>query len=125
MSDRPVAPLARGRPAGPIDEIARADAERRNATQNATTSVGSASDPGPDLQPASRPFAPQGHARIVDQALGRVQLPRLIELAGALEEARRAARIAADIDPALAEVIDAVLDDEGYKVARYLTASAG
>lgn len=115
MANPPVTRVEGGNGPEPIVWIARADAARAALVAPAELAL------DPDLQPVPRPLAPQGLAAVVDRALGPVDLPRLLDLAEALEAARIAAAPSTfEIDPALADVVDAVLADEAAKVMRYL-----
>lgn len=114
MAEPGLSRIGRGRPADPIQIIAAAERDRAQAQAVPST------DPAPDLVPPSRPLAPQGMAGLLDQALGPVRLPTLLELAEALELARVELDLAQGMDSEMAETVAAVLDDERAKVLRYL-----
>lgn len=116
MAQQRVSSLDRPTRAGPIDRIAEADRNRVDAVRP----EGANEFDAPELQPPSRPLAPQGLAGAVDRALGRVELPTLLELANALDEASEALAQDDRIEPAMRELLSAVLTDEQRKVMRYL-----
>lgn len=117
MADRNLIPPGPGQSSiDPIEAIARADRQ----TQAGTAPLRASVDQGPDLVEPSRPFAPQGLASTVEQALGPVKLPTLLELVDALDDVAHHAGAMDDIDSGISEVARAVLDDEQRKVMRYL-----
>ena len=116
MSTRSLSPVGTDLKTDPIARIAQA--ERLSAEEVAARAP--VIDTGPDLVEPSRPLAPQGLSAVLDGALGAVKLPTLLELANALDDLSAQAELMSDIDPAMTEVVSAVLDDEQRKVLRYL-----
>lgn len=114
-STRSLSPVSADLKTDPIAQIARADRIEGEAVGQVP-----AFDPGPELVEPSRPLAPKGMAAVVDAALGPVKLPTLIDLADALDDLSSQADLMSDIDPAMTEVVQAVLADEQRKVLRYL-----
>ena len=117
MADRGVSPVRGEFTQDPISAIARAEKAARVGDDQTAPMV---FDTGPDLVDPSRPLAPQGLASVVDQALGQVQLPTLLELANALDDISDSADAMAEIDPAMSSVAKAVIEDEQRKIMRYL-----
>ncbi|MEM9341907.1 MAG: hypothetical protein AAGA87_02565 [Pseudomonadota bacterium] len=117
MAARQLSPVGQDLRTDPIRAIAEADLQSRPPGTPTDVPV---IDTGPDLVEPSRPLAPQGMAGLVDEALGSVKLPTLLELANALEDMAGYTSRLADIDPAMAEVAQAVLSDEQAKVLRYV-----
>lgn len=116
MARQHVAPVGSPSGADPIARIARA--EREAFVRGPTDRVVPADTP--EVQPPTRPLAPVGLARTVDRALGRIALPTLLELTDALEDAAAVLSDEPRLEPALRDVIDAVLADERRKVLRYV-----
>ncbi|MFV0386016.1 hypothetical protein [Paracoccus sp. (in: a-proteobacteria)] len=71
-----------------------------------------------DAGASGRGFA--GFRSLMEQGLGRVRLPDTIELMAALEGARNHAALADRAVPGLGRLVEAVIDDESRKLARYL-----
>ena len=114
---RQLSPVGQDLRTDPVRTIAEADFQSRALAGSPDVAI---LDGGPDLVEPSRPLAPQGMAGLVDEALGAVKLPTLLELANALDEMAGYTARLADIDPAMAEVAQAVLADEQAKVLRYV-----
>ncbi|MEM8693433.1 MAG: hypothetical protein AAGG57_16300 [Pseudomonadota bacterium] len=115
MAERSLTPVGADLSSDPIARIARAEQARADASPQAQIF-----DSGPDLVEPSRPLAPQGLSAVVDASLGSVKLPTLLELANALDDVGQHAGLLAEIDPAMSEIVTAVLDDEQRKVLRYV-----
>jgi len=103
--------------ADPITIIGRSElAVSQKVAGNTTNPL----DYGPDLQNPSHPLAPMGLAAKLDDAIGNVRLPKLLELADALEHSLAEIDATSDLDPEMSTVVLAVLSDEKRKVLRYL-----
>lgn len=69
-------------------------------------------------RPGSAPL--RGPGDILSEGLGRADLPPPLELMAALEAAERHAPVADRAVPGLGRLIDAVIKDERYKLARMM-----
>jgi hypothetical protein len=116
MADRNLSAVAGRVSIDPIETIARAD--RIAAAE--TTRPKPGLDEGPDLVEPSRPLAAQGLASKVEQAMGPIALPTLLELVDALDDVAQHANAMDDIDNGMSEIARAVLADEQAKVMRYI-----
>ena len=62
----------------------------------------------------------RGPADLLDEGLGRAELPPPLELMAALEAAQRHAPLADRAVPGLGRLLAAVIDDERFKLARMM-----
>lgn len=117
MSQREVGQISPAQVRDAIEIIATAERTRTNGA-NPSNQVGTeaANDA---LTQINRPRL-EGHNATVDRAMGRVELPSLIDLKNSVQQIRDGLVAASDISVEISATVLAVMDEELLKIDRYI-----
>lgn len=117
MSEKRVGEISSAQLRDAIDIIASAE---RSRTPDAGESALVGLEPaGAQLSPFAH-LAPQGMDAVVDQAMGPVELPTLLDLKDAVSQIKSGFIAAPEIAVEVSSTVLAVLDEELMKIDRYI-----